>query len=149
MRNAIREILHDPNVRAALWQAWIDSRPGPSGGIEQGGFIVRDESDRIDVCRWPPGTQIDIRVPVHRGCEYDGRKIVASFHTHPNTGPEFEQEPSESDMWSVCDDLDLKGDWFIGEFVIADRMVYLVSPDGSFDAIGVTASILTHPEEER
>ena len=60
----------------------------------------------------------------------EGLEIVASFHTHPNTGSDYLQEPSETDKRAVRDDPDLKGDDYIGEFVISQAVIYLVSPAG-------------------
>jgi hypothetical protein len=59
-----------------------------------------------------------------------GNTIVASFHTHPNTGTDFLQEPSETDKRAVRDDPDLKGGAYIGEFVITQEKIYLVAPSG-------------------
>jgi len=58
-----------------------------------------------------------------------GTKKAAS--QHPNIGPEFLQEPSETDRRGVRDDADLKGPLYGGEFVIADEMICLVTPGGS------------------
>jgi hypothetical protein len=41
--------LNDPAVRDALKQAWLDSQPGVTGGHEEGGFILRDETGKITV----------------------------------------------------------------------------------------------------
>jgi hypothetical protein len=35
-------ILNDPVIRVALKRAREDSRPGPTGGQEEGGFILGD-----------------------------------------------------------------------------------------------------------
>ena len=56
--------------------------------------------------------------------------IVASFHTHPNTGTDFLQEPSETDKRAVRDDPDLQGGAYVGEFVIARETIYFITPDG-------------------
>jgi hypothetical protein len=57
-------------------------------------------------------------------------EIVASFHTHPNTGSDYFQEPSETDKRAVRDDSDLKGPEYVGEFVITQAVIYLVTPTG-------------------
>jgi hypothetical protein len=36
---------------------------------------------------------------------YDGKDIVASFHTHPNTGSDYLQEPSETDKRGITDEV--------------------------------------------
>lgn len=132
MKHPIRalDVIADPVVRAALGAAWRDSAPGPVGGRETGGFIVL-EADQLTVRRWPSGAGDQIGVPAHIGCVCDGFEIVASFHTHPNTGPDYLQEPSETDRRGVRDDADLKGAWYVGEFVIAEEMIYLVTPTGA------------------
>ncbi|HEV2696250.1 MAG TPA: Mov34/MPN/PAD-1 family protein [Verrucomicrobiae bacterium] len=125
------DVLRVPEVREALGQAWKESQAGLVGGHEEGGFVVLEENDKLNVQRWPMGEGARIKVPVHAGCVVDGLAIVATFHTHPNTGPEFLQEPSETDRRGVRDDANLKGAHYIGEFVIADEMVYLVTPSGA------------------
>jgi hypothetical protein len=97
---------------------------------EEGGFVIRDEDGGLSVRRWPKGLQASIQVPPHRNCVFEGREIVASFHTHPNTGSDYLQEPSETDKRAVRDDPDLKGEEYIGEFVISRAVIYLVSPAG-------------------
>jgi hypothetical protein len=67
---------------------------------------------------------------------------VATFHTHPNTGPDFLQEPSETDRRAVREDSDLKGEAYVGEFVISEEKMYLVSPEGLVTVVGSTRDIL-------
>jgi hypothetical protein len=136
------DLLREPEVREALSEAWKESQPGLTGGHEKGGFIVLDENDKLSVRRWPKGENNLIRVPGHAGCEIDGLPIVATFHTHPNTGADFLQEPSETDKRGVRDDAELKGSLYIGEFVIADEMVYLITPGGAVREIDTRAKLL-------
>ena len=63
-------------------------------------------------------------------------------HTHPNTGDDYLQEPSETDKRAVRDDEDLKGEYYEGEFVISSKIIYLVTTTGSVREIGETAEIL-------
>jgi hypothetical protein len=84
-----RAILSTQNVRTKLQQAWTDSNPGVNGGHEEGGFIVKDGDDKLSVVRWPKGSKDSIQVPSHAGCKIDGLEIIASFHTHPNTGSDY------------------------------------------------------------
>jgi hypothetical protein len=125
-----KSVLSKTNVGHALQQAWIDSNPGLNGGHEEGGFVVRDADGNLSVRRWQRGLQDTIQVPPHENCIFDGLEIVASFHTHPNTGNDYLQEPSETDKRAVSDDPDLKGDEYVGEFVISQAVIYLVSPAG-------------------
>jgi hypothetical protein len=125
-----KSVLSNTDVRQALQQAWTDSNQGLNGGHEEGGFVVRDANGSLSVRRWQKGLQDTIQVPPHGNCVFDGLEIVASFHTHPNTGSDYLQEPSETDKRAVRDDPDLKGDEYIGEFVISQAVIYLVSPAG-------------------
>lgn len=137
-----RALLDDLAVRAALRQAWEDSRPGPTGGHEEGGFLLRDAMGLLSAERWPPGVQNSIIVPDHAGCKRRDRDIVATFHTHPNTGSEFLQEPSVTDTRAVRDDPQLKGPSYAGEFVISQETVYLIEPTGHVTDLGATRDTL-------
>lgn len=116
----------------------MDSSSGLSGGHEEGGFVVRDADGSLSVVRWPRGMQDTIRVPPHPDCTINGLEIVASFHTHPNAGGDYLQEPSETDRRSVRDDPHLKGADYVGEFVISQTMIYLVTPAGQVREVDET-----------
>lgn len=103
--------------------------PSISGGHEEGGFILQNSDGEIFVQRWPVGVQNQISVPLHYNCRIDDNEILASFHTHPNTASHFLQEPSATDRRAVRDDPNLKGDLYVGEFVIANDIIYLVQSD--------------------
>lgn len=136
------QLLADPLVRAALRQAWIDSNPGPTGGHEEGGFILRDSAGKITVSRWPKGSNDLIFLPPHHGCRIGGRDIVATFHTHPNTGADFDPDPSETDQLMVAIDPDLKAKFYVGEFVISAARIYLLEPDGTVSDIASTKQVV-------
>jgi len=136
-----RAVLSNANVRSALQQAWIDSNPGATGGREEGGFVVREADGNLIVIRWPAGKQDTIGVPSHTGCKIDGLVIVASFHTHPNTGSDYLHEPGETDKRAVRDDPDLKGEEYVGEFVISQETIYLVSTAGQVREMDETQSV--------
>ena len=138
-----RAILSDANVRSALQQAWADSKPGLTGGHEEGGFVVVDSNENLSVIQWPRGLQDTIRVPQHNDCMIDNLKIVASFHTHPNTGSDYLQEPSETDKRAVRNDPDLRNEDYIGEFVISQAVTYLIARTGQVREIDDTSTILT------
>jgi hypothetical protein len=121
------DILKDGSVLAQLKLAWITAR---LSGLEEGGFITKDASENLDIVRWPTGGQDSIRVPPHQNCKVVDRSIVATFHTHPNTGADYVQEPSETDKRAVRDDPDLKGADYVGEFVISYEMIFLITPGG-------------------
>lgn len=81
-------------VRRALKQAWQDSQPGFAGGHEEGGFILKDAHGNLQIQRWSKGAQNEIFVPPHPDGKRGNKNIAATFHTHPNTGEDFLQEPS-------------------------------------------------------
>ena len=141
MPNSPTLILNDPAVRTALRRAWQDSEPGVSSGHEEGGFVVQDVAGRLSIVRWPKGAQSSILVPPHYSCRIDDDDIVASFHTHPNTGTDFLQEPGETDKRAVRDDPDLKGADYVGELVISQETIYLITPDGQVREVGDTQTV--------
>jgi hypothetical protein len=89
MKISTTEVSQNPAVVAELKQAWQDSEPSISGGHEEGGFIVVDDLGNLSVVRWEEGKQNEIVLPPHENCFIGGKTIVASFHTHPNTGADF------------------------------------------------------------
>jgi hypothetical protein len=135
-------ILNDLAVLRALKQAWQDSQPGVIGGQEEGGFILRDSTGKLGVLRWPKGAQDTIILPPHLNCKIGENDIIATFHTHPNTGSNYLQEPGETDKRAVRDDPDLKGMAYAGEFVISQATIYLIAPNGQVREMGNTREIL-------
>lgn len=135
-------VLSEPSILAVFKQAWHDSQPGLSGGHEEGGFILKDRAGNLSVVRWPQGEQDAIVLPPHPNCRIGEHDIVTTFHTHPNTGDDFLQEPSETDRRAVQDDPDLKGTEYQGEFVISQQTIYLISPTGLVSEVGSTIEIL-------
>lgn len=134
--------LHNPVVRVALKQAWLDSQPGVSGGHEEGGFVLQNSVGNLSVVRWPQGKQNVIILPPHQHCKVSEHDIVATFHTHPNTGSDYLQEPGETDRRAVRDDPDLKGRFYEGEFVISQETIYLIAPNGQMSKVGDAREIL-------
>lgn len=139
--HSYQSLLNDPAIRFALKQAWQNSNPGLTGGHEEGGFIVQDSANHLSVLPWPQGLQNSILVPPHRGCQIDEQDIVASFHTHPNMGSNFLQEPGETDRRAVRDDPDLKGAAYMGEFVISQGTIYLITPTGQVREVDQTQAV--------
>jgi len=135
------EILRNTQILFDLERAWLESFPGIPGGHEEGGFIVVDGTENLSIVRWDKGSQNEIILPPHKNCFVNGKDIIASFHTHPNTGPDFQQEPSLTDVRAVREDFDLKGGIYLGEFIISEENVYLIEPSGEFGIIGNTNEI--------
>jgi hypothetical protein len=136
------DILRYEAVRLGIAKAWVESKPGLAGGHEEGGFIVLEGEDKLSLRRWQAGEADRIRVPGHQGCEVNGMPIVATFHTHPNTGPDYLQEPGETDKRGVRDDAELKGSQYVGEFVVANETVYLIAPSGTVRELDSCSELL-------
>ncbi len=73
---------------------------------------------------------------------WDNRLIVATFHTHPNPEPEFQQEPSLTDIRAVRDDADLNHPAYEGEYVIGLEWIYRVRKNGQVETIAQTKAAL-------
>jgi hypothetical protein len=138
-----RTVLSNETVRSVLQQTWKDSNSGVSGGHEEGGFVVIDTDGNLNVIRWQAGLKDKIQVPLHRNCKINTLEIVASFHTHPNTGSDYLQEPSETDKRAVRDDPHLKGNDYVGEFVISQSVIYLISPAGQVREMDDTDNVFS------
>jgi proteasome lid subunit RPN8/RPN11 len=141
----MRQLLQSVVIREELLRAWRDSQPGISGGHEEGGFVL-DHDGRHRIVRWTRGEQATIRVPAHVDCRYDGLPIVATFHTHPNTGPDYLQEPSPGDIRAVRDDRELKGEQYLGEIVISIQRLYWITVDGEVHDLGSFRELLGESE---
>jgi proteasome lid subunit RPN8/RPN11 len=81
-------------------------------------------------------------VPRHPGGKRNNLSIVATFHTHPNPGPEFQQEPSLTDIRAVRDDPDLSPPDYEGEYVIASEWIYRIHKNGRVESVGETKAVL-------
>ncbi len=132
----------DPEVRRQLRRAWEDSQPGTADAHEEGGFILRLADGRFTIERWPRGAQDEIEVPPHSDGRRGAAVILATFHTHPNPGPTYQQEPSPTDIRAVRLDPDLRHAEYEGEYVIATALVYHLAPDGVVRELGGTPAWL-------
>lgn len=103
--------------------------------------MTTDADGNLNVVRWPEGERDSIRVPPHPNCEIGGSRIVATFHTHPNTGDDYLQEPSETDKRAVRDDPDLKGSDYVGEFVISYEIIFLITSSGRVREVAETREL--------
>jgi hypothetical protein len=136
-------VLNDVSVCAQLRQAWLDSQPDTSETREEGGFVLRQGDGSLVVERWPRGIQNQLTVPPHAGGLCAGLRIVATFHTHPNTGPKYRQEPGRTDILGVQSDPDLSHAEYEGEYVISLAQVYLIHRDGRVETVGDTKRLLS------
>jgi hypothetical protein len=146
MVDGTMSILANDGVKAELRRAWQESEPGTARAHEEGGFVLRQTDGSFSVERWPRGAQDEIELPQHPGGHRDSAVIVATFHTHPNTGPDFLQEPGPTDIRGVTEDPDLRHEEYEGEYVISRNTLYLIRPDGSVEALGDTNRLLSAGE---
>lgn len=135
-------VLTDHGVCKSLLLAWQESNPGTPTAHEEGGFILRTADGSLTLERWPRGLQDEIFVPEHPGGRRNGLTIAATFHTHPNLGAEFLQEPGPTDIRGVRDDPDLGHAEYEGEFVISAELIYKIARAGVVTVIGRTDDIL-------
>ena len=75
-----------------------------ASGHEEGGFVVLDAFSEHRVIRWPMESGHRIILPDHSDCRIGTDRIVATFNTHPNTGREWNQGPSERDISDLLAD---------------------------------------------
>lgn len=135
-------VLNDGRICELLLQAWQESQPGTASAHEEGGFILRDADGSRTLERWPRGKQNQIVVPPHPGGTRGHRLIVATFHTHPNPGADFQQEPSLTDIRAVRDDPDLDHPDYEGEYVIALEWIYRIRKNGQVEMVAQTKTAL-------
>lgn len=135
-------VLDHHDVQYCLRDAWRRSEPGTPNAHEEGGFIVRRANGEFFVIAWPKGIRNEIFVPPHPNGTRGNMPIIATFHTHPNIGPGFQQEPSLTDIRAVRDDPDLSYADYEGEFVISQKLVYLIRRSGQVDVVGDTTAVL-------
>lgn len=81
-------------------------------------------------------------VPPHPKYRISGRRTIATFHTHPNMGDVYRQEPGQVDIRAVKGDFDLKDGDYMGEFVVSQDWVYLIEQSGQVAPVGSTKDIL-------
>jgi hypothetical protein len=135
-------VLDDESTRSQLVKAWQESQPGTDDAHEEGGYVLQSADGSLVVQRWPCGEQNEILVPLHAGGKRNNLVIVATFHTHPNPGSEFQQEPSLTDIRAVRDDPELKHPEYEGEYVIAAEWTYRVHKNGRVETIARTNALL-------
>ena len=134
------ELLQHKIVIEGLRLAYKESGVGTDRPIEQGGFILRQPSmATYKVVRLPAGTQATLVYPLCMDGTFEGQEIVASFHTHPNTGSEWQQQPSPQDIQLSQNYPETMGTY---QFVISKERLYYVNNDGNVTDMGATSYIL-------
>ena len=131
-------VLDNADVRRELREAWRDSL---ALGAEIGGFILEAKDGTLLVVRWLPGTLDEVEIPDHSGCQYAGLNIRATFHTHPTPPPFGLEEPSPDDMIAIGDDLDLRADYYEGEYVIATHKIYRILSGAAYEVWGERSTL--------
>ena len=139
------ELLGEPDVIVGLRCAYKESGIGTDCPIEQGGFILLDPVlDTFEVFRLAACGPDLLAYPICADGTYRGKQIVASFHTHPNTGPEWRQQPSLQDIRLSQDYPETVGPH---QFVIAMETIYHIDNDGVVSEIGPTSQLLRINED--
>ncbi len=137
---SVMELLALPQVIVGFRQAYEESDVGGSQPIEQGGFLLCDsDSGEVVVKRLPSSERDSLGYPLCSDGKYQGQEIVGSFHTHPNTGQEWRQEPSPQDIRLSKDFPETMGPH---QFVISRDTIYHIDNNGIVIAIGRTANVL-------
>ena len=143
---SISELLAHPRVVAGMRQAYVESDVGGSHPQEQGGFLVRDvQTGFPTVTRLPSSAHDSLSYPLSPNGLYQGQEIIGSFHTHPNTGKEWRQEPSPQDIRLSKEYPETMG---LHQFVISREKIYVIDNGGQVTVVGRTVELLKLETEE-
>jgi hypothetical protein len=134
--------LSDRAICAEIGRAWQESEANdPTSRHEEGGYIVRNADRSLSIVRWLRGEQSGIMPPaMHGENRYDGREVVATFHTRPNPlvdelGREWKEGPSERDRrWHIRHKL--RG------YVVGQSFIYEIDEIGKIGELGRREEIL-------
>jgi hypothetical protein len=139
------ELLAERDVIVGLRCAYEESGIGTDSPIEQGGFILHDSDlDTFEVVRLPACGPDLLAYPICPYGTYQDKKILASFHTHPNIGPEWRQPPSLQDIRMSQDYPETMGPH---QFVISMETIYHIDNDGIVTEIGPARQLLRLNED--
>jgi hypothetical protein len=139
------ELLSDSTVIDAMRRAFEESDVGGRNPVEQGGFILKDPlTGTFSVALLPAGAADSLVYPVCSDGMHDGKQIVGSFHTHPNTGPDWQQEPSLQDIRLSQEYPETMG---AHQFVISQKTIYHIDDDGAVGVAGRTVDLLKLGED--
>ena len=139
------EILEDVNVAAAMRRVYRESDVGGDFAVEQGGFIVAGDGGAFSVERVAHGRPSSLGYPLCPDGSFNGRRIVGTFHTHPNTGDEWMQEPGRQDIRLSTEYPETMG---AHQFVISFERIYVINNDGAVSDAGATRQLLNLEIEE-
>ena len=143
---SVRALFAHASVVAGMRQAYVESEVGGSQPKEQGGFLVRDVQTGIPtVIRLPSSARDSLSYPLCPNGLYQGQEILGTFHTHPNTGKEWRQEPSPQDIRLSKEYPETMG---LHQFVISRENIYHIDNDGLVTIIGRTIELLKLETEE-
>jgi len=130
-------------VRKGMRMAWENSNSdSPQDRHEEGGYITRDDKGKLGFESWPAGGRDNIRVPRDKDGKFKGKKVIGTYHTHPNPpvdeyGNKWNQEPSPNDLEYI------KRAKFEGEsYVISRELIYVIKPDGKIEILGSREDVL-------
>lgn len=127
-------------------EAFLASDVGGNQPTEQGGFILHDRTTgELLVERVPAGGRDSIRFPLCPEGTRHGQEILGTFHTHPNTGAGWVQEPSPQDIKLSKRYPETMGPH---QFVISAELVYHIDCDGTVSQLGPTSRLLELDPDE-
>jgi hypothetical protein len=136
----VSDLLADPDLIHAFRAAYDESGFGTDVPTEQGGFILMSpHTAKLEIVRLPPGERDSLTYPVCPDGRYEGKQIIGTFHTHPNTGAEWRQEPSPQDIRLSQDYPETMG---AHQFVISSEKVYHIDNEGIVFEAGSTGQLL-------
>lgn len=140
------EILLARDVIAGMRRAFTESDVAGANPVEHGGFIVRHpDTGQLAVERLPEGRRDSVSYPLCPNGLYNGKEIVGTFHTHPNTGSDWIQGPSPQDIRLSREYPETIGPH---QFVISAQTVYHIDSEGVVSEMGRTDDVLRlHAEE--
>lgn len=140
------ELLAHPSVIAGMRLAYVESDVGGTRPTEQGGFLVQDsQTGFVSVIRLPSSARDSLSYPHCPSGLYQNQEIVGSFHTHPNTEKEWQQEPSPQDIRLSKEYPETMGSH---QFVISHERIYHIDNDGLVIDLGRTDKLLALETEE-
>lgn len=113
--------LDDPAVRAALHQAWLESRADSAGERHlEGGYITQLPDGAFQIARWPRGAEASITpLPLDGDGKFGGLTVLGEFRTQPHPardeqGRKWAQGPQPQDAASIGQEGYLGDSYVIG-----------------------------------